>query len=464
MSLSSYMYTFDDIIERGSLVHATVHHKGGMTERHKVSVGASDTNFLFRRVAELPSTAADFIDLGIAVVVADRLTIRHNHEPCRIHIELSMRHPEVFQRANVVDSLQKLLNWYTRDLWSFSFRERRGKRRLSEIQSVLPFLADPDKTVEVALWSGGLDAFAGLHTRFTQQTADQYVLFGTGMNSQVHRLQSRTATKLPDELARVAELIRLPISWAAPKLPERNKAQRARGFVFLILGAACAIAHDQDQLVVYENGVGAINLPYRDSEIGLDHARSVHPLSLVRMSNFVTEVLGKKFKFVNPFLFHTKAQMCESLTDPNVQRLAFTTITCDSLDRTVRHRPIRQCGKCSSCLLRRQAFAVVGIHDQTPYVHHAISRSERYLHFGAMLDQVETLRSLIQVASPWRSITRKYGKLQSIADHVAVEQNMELGTVEQQLLQMYTRYVGEWDSVRTEIGHQLTKKRPLTVV
>lgn len=458
-----YTFNFSDISEDFGPVRVTIESVGQLQNQHTLFVSANDRDFQFRRVSQFPSLAADLVDLGVAVGIADRLCVRQGHQPSHIHIELGVRNPAAFQDSNTIKSLQKHLNWYTRDHWSFTFRLREADPRLSELQQVIPLVAEIPPTIEIALWSGGLDALAGLYTRVEQRTAEQYILVGTGTNTHVHHAQKRLVRGLGPMVAQRTELTRLPIrlSQIAPLVPHRD--QRARGFVFLLLGAACALVNGQDTLFIYENGVGAINLPYRDSEIGLDHARSVHPLSLIRMSEFITDLLGRPFTFRNPFIFWTKAKMCKALYNANAHHLACTTVTCDRQDRSVPNRPVRQCGRCSSCVLRRQAFAAVGIKDRTPYVHRVIRRAESYLHFSAMLDQVDTLQELLWGDSPWRNMTRKYPKLTSIADRMAKQEALELLEVEQQLINMYRCYVNEWDAVRSMLEEEFAKeKRPVS--
>jgi len=198
-------------------------------------------------------------------------------------------------------------------------------------------------------------------------------------------------------------------------------------------------------------------LPFRESEVGLDHSRSVHPLSLLHMSNLVSHILGRSFVFRNPFLFQTKAQMCSVLAQYNVIDLAFLTITCDRLHR---ERPI-QCGCCSSCLLRRQALAALGIEDRTEYLvtsHQAYVSSNRSFdsnHLRAMLYQVDILRSLLNSVDPWHSLLKGYPILQEIADQVARQEALAPVVPVEQLLQLYQCYVHEWDSVQHIIGQGL---------
>src|SRR5205085_10815902 len=133
-----------------------------------------------------------------------------------------------------------------------------------------------------------------------------------------------------------------------------NRIPRSRGFVFLLLGAVCALLEGKDELFVYENGIGAINLNYGSPEVGLDQSRAVHPISLIEMSHLVSNTLDAPFAFHNPFLFTTKAQMCEVFNRlpeqflVQVNRLVSKTVSCDRRSRIPKE--LMQCGCCSSCL------------------------------------------------------------------------------------------------------------------
>jgi hypothetical protein len=199
------------------------------------------------------------------------------------------------------------------------------------------------------------------------------------------------------------------------------KLSRARGVVFTLLGCACAYLMGQQVLYLYENGIGAINLPYRESAVGLDHSRSVHPLTLVMVSDVVSQLLGKEFQVKNPFLFSTKAEMCKSLANNGRDDLPPLTMSCDSPHR---QKPV-QCGYCSSCLLRRQSLAASSIKDKTRYV---VLHGERQVKepskcFLNMQAQVRTLDSLFAVSDePWKTLTKKFPILDDIVDRTVSSQ------------------------------------------
>lgn len=207
---------------------------------------------------------------------------------------------------------------------------------------------------------------------------------------------------------------------------------------------------------MYENGIGAINLPYRASAVGLDHSRSVHPLTLLMVSDIVSELLGKDFRVKNPFLFWTKAQMCKAMAEDGRNDLPPLTESCDSPHRKP-NQP-SQCGYCSSCLLRRQSLAAVGIEDKTKYIvfEEKQSNKERSLHFHNMLVQVRTFIRLLAVSDEpsyqWEALTHEFPVLDDIVDQISTTENLSPANLQGQLLQLYQTYVAEWEAVEALVG------------
>ncbi|MEW6114948.1 MAG: 7-cyano-7-deazaguanine synthase, partial [Thermodesulfobacteriota bacterium] len=189
-----------------------------------------------------------------------------------------------------------------------------------------------------------------------------------------------------------------------------------------------------------------INLPFRASEVGLDHTRAVHPLSLLYLSEFVSQVVGEDFIFDNPFLFWTKAQMCRVLEELNVVDIGRMTTSCDRRP----HKQTKECGQCSSCLLRRQAFAAAGLSDRTEYLvqketgrslHRLLERS----HLPAMRFQINRLRHRLGQPDAWNNLARQHPSL--LADLVARISNasgMAQEEISDQILSLLQTYTNEW--------------------
>lgn len=451
MSQVSYVYQFDDITESASCVELW---RPDRTGSRRVQLHIDDNELLRRATSRLTSVMADAVDLATAVQVADRLTLHCAADRLTIHIILPVRHPEIMGNDPVADLLAEILLWYTGRRWTFDFRPRRSEGRPADLQIHLPHTGEPPAT-EVALWSGGLDATAGLVAR-TLSDPDamaSVTLCGTGANVMVQHVQRTVAARLDPLVASRLKLIQLPVRLRGLGEMPTNARSRARGFVFLLLGAACAVAEGQARLAIYENGVGAINLPLLPSSVGLAHARSVHPRSLIQMGKLVSALLGTPFRYENPFLFWTKAQMCAALEATRATDIVPLTVTCD---RHHRQRPF-QCGYCSSCLLRRQALAAAGLPDHTAYRLFATDRPGRpsdASHLLAMLDQVAVLDACLRQPDPWTALAMRYLPLLEVADWLERGGHGADG-VRQELVALYRRYVHEWQAARESVRRGL---------
>jgi len=251
-------------------------------------------------------------------------------------------------------------------------------------------------------------------------------------------------------------LYRVPIRFYNSKKCPKNPISRSRGIVFMLIGSACAYLMGKRVLNIYENGIGAINLPYRDSALGLDHTRSVHPRTLVMVGKLISILLEESFKIENPFLFWTKAQMCQTLVKNQAIDLAFLTKSCD---KSLHQNP-SQCGYCSSCLLRKQSLLAAGIEDKTKYyISHASSsiKQNYYLYLNNILEQVKTLYNLLntydEFDQQWNAITNQYPQLDyEISDYLELNYyDLSCNNIRDLLLNLYRNYIDEWNRVKSQV-------------
>lgn len=413
-----------------------------------IQVSLQDDQLLTRIGQRIPSHLADLLDLSVAVHTADRMIKKPFDDSRCFHITLPVRNPDLFGDPAFNKSLSKILSWFTNDQWEFKFIKRYSFGRNSELQSyLLKDEADAADT-EVALWSGGLDSLSGLYHRLKGYPSRKFILIGTGSSNSVYKTQRVVAQKINKIFPGRTELVQFLYRAENAALP-RNRYQRSRGFIFLLVGAICAYLKGQSNLYVYENGIGAINLPYTASEVGLDHTRSVNPISLIRMSGLLTDALDMPFSFKNPFQFYTKAEICSDLIydiQAGVIPDSFisSTKSCDRLHR-VPGRGVFQCGVCSSCILRRQALAAFQLPDPTIYLYNIDLTKMSGAHLKAMVYQVKKLRAIFDQPEPWTELVKTFIDLPNIVDHLAVEMNVDFATVTEQIAKMYRSYVEEWD-------------------
>ena len=450
MNQPDYIFIFNDLTDTGNDMRMIV---PSSQRCHHLTLKIDEENFIWRRQrADFPGLAADLIDLAISIWAADWLAVRRNAYRYKILVELPVRHPELFGDPSFIQHLGEVLYWYTGDLWEFDFLQRKENYRLAESQRIcLP----ENEPVEVALWSGGLDAFAGLYNRMSEFSDIYFTLFGTGSNSYIHCVQHDISKDLRIRFGDRIKLIQLPFKVQGAKKIQMSHYLRSRGFTNVLLGIACACLENQNHLYIYENGIGAINLPYTEAEVGLDHSRAVHPKTLKMMVDLASHLLEIPFTIENPFIYKTKAEMVKVLAEKEDIDLIYKTVSCDSKHRQ-KGLP-NQCGFCTSCLLRRQSIAAAGLQDHTKY---AITRGKIIkpkdgIPFNAMQLQVKKLGKILCADEPWPQLAAKYPSLMEAFD--CLKKTEDEAHIEENLIRLYQTYVKEWELVAGIIGKEILK-------
>jgi 7-cyano-7-deazaguanine synthase in queuosine biosynthesis len=455
---SEYILLFDSLQDNGSTVR-WINRATGDARRVRISI--DDHEFKHRIQQEFPSVIADVIDLAVAIHASDRLTLQDPRQPqIQLKVVIPIRHPEIMNQSSLNQQLCELLQWATGKKWIFEFERRSQPGRCIENEHLL-WSSDPD-VAEVSLWSGGLDALAGLYTRLKQSPANSFALFGSGSNDNNHDRQQHVFHGLHHLFPNRLDLCRTPIRFDKSGHIEKNPFSRARGIVFMLLGSAYAYLRGLRVLHVYENGIGAINLPYRKSAVGLDHTRSVHPEALRGVGLLMSELIGENFKVHNPFLFKTKTEMIKALAEDAHTELIPLTSSCDSPHR--KPQQPTQCGYCSSCILRKQALAASQVEDKTQYIepHGNPPVKDIRLYLESMLAQVATLRERLKHndrnVDQWRSLTQRFPELNDIADRTHTEEDITLPEMRFQLIHLLRSYVSEWDRVEPTISEQFRQR------
>lgn len=407
----------------------------------------------------LPARSADLLDVVMAVYTADRRSrrdFRHGHTGQReIEVRVGLRDPAHWTERKLSQGLQELLYWVSADEWSFRFDRRKDGPSAAEAEHYL-FALPPESPVTVSLFSGGLDSIAGLACHLQDTSEGSRVLVsGSTHNRLKHRQQAQVASirtaleeQKPGAGARVSH-VAVPFGIRAGRGQREEKGQRTRALVFLALGAVAAVQARADTLWVYENGIGALNLPLNESQLGVDNYRGVHPRSLRMFEDLVERALDQSVHIRNPFLFRTKAEMCRGLLAAGLVDTVRDTMSCDSYPLRVKDTP--QCGSCTSCVLRRQALSASGLtrYDSPEAYRDDLSdpssmSQDRLFGLEVMRGQVYRLDQCLSAADPWLALTTEYPELARTQAEVAEREGLEPGWVRDQLVRLYQSYVCEW--------------------
>ena len=409
----------------------------------------------------LRASLADLLDIVMAVYAADRRSPRSfkgaaaGHR--RISVRIGVRNPGLWSAGGMAERLHDLLYWLSEDEWSLHFVQRLAAPSAAESENFL-FQMPPRDPVTVSLFSGGLDSLAGLAAHAPEGSGGSRVLVSGYTNNRLRHQQRaqvdlvRAAWGHSEAFEHTPEVhhVAVPFGIRKPIGHQEEKSQRTRSLVFLTLGVVTALQGGADTLWVYENGVGALNLPMNETQLGMDNSRGVHPRSLVLAEDLVSMALEQSVRIRNPFLFSTKAQMCKALTDSGFADAVSYTVSCDGFPQRMHNQP-SQCGRCTSCILRRQSLQASGLaqHDQG-YRYDVLRpqtiRDECHLYdFEAMRGQVHKIGRCLATDDPWRSLCASFPELARTHAELVVRGGLgDRTSIGDGMVDLYRSYAWEW--------------------
>lgn len=274
-----------------------------------------------------PRRCLDLLRIAAGVHTVDRIVKRmkrkDNEEGTRrLHLIFEVKEPDFWVNPDVQQLLLKILTFLTDDDWSIGFEhaDRAGDHGNQDFLD----LPRPFEPAHAALYSGGLDSAAGLASRLLDG-ANDFVLVTVGHQSGLHSRVSRQIAALKQILGSGARLQVQTLHSTLTTALHRGKAKRmrlqertqtSRGFFFCSAAVVAANAYGLRNVEVFENGVGAINLPLMTGMLGGPlSTRGAHPTFLDLMSRLASLVTELPMKFVLPFELKTKGEMLYGLRD-----------------------------------------------------------------------------------------------------------------------------------------------------
>jgi 7-cyano-7-deazaguanine synthase in queuosine biosynthesis len=401
-------------------------------------LGDTDLDSMFQ--ISLPKRERDLLRIMMGVYVADRLVRRPRRRqdrigPREIELRVSVAQPDFWTDAQTCRLLQDVVRRLSNDFWSFQFD--RG-HAIPEQLTLLP------ESPGVSQYSGGLDSAAGLSHRLSTDSSP--VMTVTAAHQSFHgRLTAQIAQISKRYGAKVRPVICRTRLANAPRFSRQETTQRLRGALFTALGGAVASAVRAETVDVFENGIGAINLPPQSGMmLGAMATRGCQPGFLASMGRLVSHVAERTIRFQLPMLRTTKAEAVRGMVRDGLEDVVNSTMSC--VHWPLRNAgPAKHCGTCFACIGRRQAMLAAGVlepensyevdlfgsHDTELY------NGSRLLPLKASLMQVVDLRCFCERGTP------PHGFYQHLADAEVSNFGMSVAEV----VQLHRRYVDEWQQL-----------------
>jgi hypothetical protein len=232
-------------------------------------------------VSDIPDVLLDLLEVAAYVYCADQQTRRGSEFLTdygtdwrrEMVFRIPVRAHSIWQRQEVRDGLADMLGFLADDHYTFEFV--RAQSPLAASEAYFSDLTDrADQPDEIALFSGGLDSFAGVIE--AQAEGKKMVLVGHHSAPKIFNIQKQLVDAL-NQRACGPRLFFVPVNITNTGSVPVEYTQRTRSFLFAALGVVVARMFGKDEITFYENGVVSLNIPIAGDVLGARATRTTHP-------------------------------------------------------------------------------------------------------------------------------------------------------------------------------------------
>lgn len=332
-----------------------------------VNLRISDINRAM--LSNIPEVLLDLLEVAAYIYCADQRSRRgsekltgHGRDWRRVMtFTIPVRRPDLWASEPVTDTLCETLGFLSDDSYSFFFVKATDP--LAERERYFENLVEdafiPD---EVALFSGGVDSFAGAVEDLVGH-GKRLALVGHHSAPQVYNVQKGLIEGLKQRgLGR--RLFYAPVNVTNAGNTARETTQRTRSFLFACLALVVARMFDRNEFTFHENGVVSLNIPIAKDVIGARATRTTHPKVIRGFEALFSAVLERDIAIRTPFQWLTKKEVTRKISAHGFGHLIATTSSCTRPRSWTKDR--RHCGACSQCIDRRFGILAAGLGDLDP--------------------------------------------------------------------------------------------------
>lgn len=252
----------------------------------------------FKALLVLPShRCLDLLRIATGIYAVDRISKRKkqrdNQDGIRqLYLTFDVQDVAFWEQPHINQLLAEILSFLTDDDWMFDFKQAERAAGDLGYQNFLD-LPRPFQPQHAALYSGGLDSAAGLANRILGG-ANDFMMVTIGHQSGLHRRVAQQLSELSHSLkvsqGRTVNILHSTLTTSleggkSKRMRQQERSQRSRAFLFCVAAAIAAKAYELETIEMFENGVGAINLPLMTGMLGSGlSTRGAHPTFLRLMS------------------------------------------------------------------------------------------------------------------------------------------------------------------------------------
>ncbi|TVL98617.1 MAG: hypothetical protein CV087_21055 [Candidatus Brocadia sp. WS118] len=313
----------------------------------------------------LPNRILDLLEIASYVFCADRYTLRGTINALEyqswsrsFHFFIKVRDFKFWNTDSVTSKLIETLHFMSGDAqYKFTFLPGHSTPPTSLFDKE-EFQVNANEKVNVVLFSGGLDSFAGV-IQLLKTSKDQLCLV-------THRSQPRSAKtqeqlvnflnrEYPNRIKHYKFLCTLKGKRA------KEETQRTRSFLYTSIAYALSHVYSQKRFFVFENGVTSLNFPKREDLFNARASRTTHPKTLGLAEELFSAIEEKAVTIEVPFLWKTKTEIFQLIADFGLKEVIPSTVSCSKTFQNI--GDATHCGGCSQCIDRRFAAYASELED-----------------------------------------------------------------------------------------------------
>lgn len=320
-------------------------------------------------LSNVPDMLVDLLEMAAYIYCADQRIGRGSEKLTNfgenwrrsLHFSIPVRQLEFWQQSDVHELLAETLGFLSDDSYEFEFRRADAPFQPTELY--FPDLIDiSTEHDEVALFSGGIDSFAGAVDDIVTH-GKSVLLVGHYSSTKVRHVQENLIEGLRRRgFERHAPYV--PVWVSNQGVPAREFTQRTRSFLFACLGMVIARMSGKDSFSFYENGVVSINPPLAGDVIGGRATRTTHPKVLRGLEAIFALLLDRSIEIRTPLQWLTKQEVTRKIETAGMAEMLAQTVSCTRPRIWTEKR--RHCGLCSQCIDRRFAVLAAGLGEHEP--------------------------------------------------------------------------------------------------
>jgi len=338
------------------------------TQIHYSLFNTGDLRRLYKLNNFFNLSALDLYYLSLAVFFADRRKLRNKtRDAWTRSFEIYLPVLEFDKLESQRELIENTISYLSGDNWTLHFRRRELSNKEKRIKKGVESARTKWTPKFISMMSGGLDSYIGAIDLLEKESEVIFVSHyggGKGVKDYQDLVKSNLINSYEIDDSNF-------FSFHMAALDGTEDSTRSRSFMFFMHALIIASQIENNvEILIPENGLISLNIPFTNSRLGSNSTRTTHPFYLSSLNNIISN-LDLKITLRNPYQFKTKGLMVYECSNQTLLKSTITsTMSCSHPDQG-RYQGISKpihCGTCLPCIIRRASILKGYGTDPTEYL------------------------------------------------------------------------------------------------